>query len=338
MQFHDQPLDAAALAQLFNEARSYNGWLDKPVGDEQLHAVYDLMKMAPTSANMQPVRIVWVKSQEAKEKLAALASEGNRAKITSAPVTAIIGYDIDFQREVHPGDHFGMLYESFQDERGADVKTGVVLMAEFDGAALSKTFYRYTPSDDGRVDYFDATGQSAKKFLMKTPINGARLSSGYGMRRHPILGYKRMHAGLDFKAGYGAPIFAATNGVVAYAGRKGGYGNFVQINHGGGIATGYAHMSRIAASPGQRVRQGQIIGYVGSTGLSTGPHLHYEVFRNGAPVNPAGFTFTTTSQLAGADLARFRAKLANLLAIRPGTAARPAETRTADNGDGKPKG
>jgi len=170
--------------------------------------------------------------------------------------------------------------------------------------------------------WFEASGVGESRGQLSRPVNGS-ISSGFGMRRHPILGYKRMHAGLDFKAGYGAPIFAATNGVVAYAGRKGGYGNFVQINHGGGIATGYAHMSRIAASPGQRVRQGQIIGYVGSTGLSTGPHLHYELYRDGRPINPLSITFTQRAQLSGGDLSRFKGELARLKAVKPGAALAP---------------
>jgi murein DD-endopeptidase MepM/ murein hydrolase activator NlpD len=132
-----------------------------------------------------------------------------------------------------------------------------------------------------------------------------------------------MHSGVDFKGTYGTPIYAATDGAVAYAGRKGGYGNFVQLNHGGGLATGYAHMSRIVAAPGQRVRQGQIIGYIGSTGLSTGPHLHYELYRNGHPINPMSVTFTQRAQLAGGDLGRFRAQLNRLKSIKPGAALAP---------------
>ncbi len=160
---------------------------------------------------------------------------------------------------------------------------------------------------------------------MSRPVNGP-VSSNFGMRRHPVLGYRRMHSGMDFKASYGMPIFSATDGAVAYAGRKGGYGNFVQVNHGGGLATGYGHMSRIVASPGQRVRQGQIIGYVGSTGLSTGPHLHYELYRNGRPINPASVTFTQRAQLSGPDLGRFRSQLSRLKGVKPGAALAPVSS------------
>jgi murein DD-endopeptidase MepM/ murein hydrolase activator NlpD len=170
--------------------------------------------------------------------------------------------------------------------------------------------------------WFEASGVGESRGQMGRPVNGA-ITSYFGMRRHPILGYKRMHSGVDFKGTYGTPIYAATDGAVAYAGRKGGYGNFVQLNHGGGLATGYAHMSRIVAAPGQRVRQGQIIGYIGSTGLSTGPHLHYELYRNGHPINPMSVTFTQRAQLAGGDLGRFRAQLNRLKSIKPGAALAP---------------
>ncbi len=140
------------------------------------------------------------------------------------------------------------------------------------------------------------------------------------MRRHPILGYSRMHSGIDFKASYGQPIYAVSDGTVVFAGRHGGHGNFVKLNHGGGLGTGYAHMSRIAVSPGQHVRRGQVIGYVGSTGLSTGPHLHYEMYRNGKTVNPASVQFVTRATLSGRDLAEFKAQLARLLAVSPGAA------------------
>jgi murein DD-endopeptidase MepM/ murein hydrolase activator NlpD len=230
----------------------------------------------------------------------------------------IFGYDIDFQREVHPGDRFGMLYESFQDERGADVKTGVVLMAEFDGAALSKTFYRYTPSDDGNVDYFDASGQSAKKFLMKTPINGARLSSGFGNRKHPILGYTKLHKGTDFAAPAGTPIYAAGNGVIKSYGANGSFGNYAKIEHANGYTTAYAHMSRYAKGlkRGSHVRQGQVIGYVGTTGRSTGPHLHYEVHINNKPVNAMSLKLPTGRKLTGEQLGTFKAEMARIEALR----------------------
>jgi murein DD-endopeptidase MepM/ murein hydrolase activator NlpD len=230
----------------------------------------------------------------------------------------IFGYDIDFQREVRPGDHFSMLYETFDDERGEPVKTGTVLMASIDGAALTKTFYRFTPSDDHTVDYFDENGQSAKKFLMKTPINGARLSSGFGNRKHPILGYTKLHKGTDFAAPTGTPIYAAGNGKVVFYGRSTSYGNYAKVQHANGYMTAYAHMSRFAKGVhnGSFVKQGQVIGYVGTTGQSTGPHLHYEVYIGGKPVNAMKLKLPTGRKLAGDQLEAFKTEMARIDALR----------------------
>ena len=147
-----------------------------------------------------------------------------------------------------------------------------------------------------------------------------RLTSHFGQRRHPVLGYVRMHAGLDFKASYGTPIVAVTDGRVTSAGRMGGCGIAVRIDHGGALQTRYCHMSSIAARGGQFVRRGQVIGYVGSTGLSTGPHLHYEMYRAGRPVNPANVAFVTRAQLSGSELQRFRQSLGVLKEVTPGAA------------------
>jgi murein DD-endopeptidase MepM/ murein hydrolase activator NlpD len=161
---------------------------------------------------------------------------------------------------------------------------------------------------------------------MIAPVHG-HMTSSYGLRRHPILGYTRMHAGIDFGAAYGSPIFAVSDGVVSFAGRHGGHGNYVRLEHGGGVGTGYGHMSRIAVSPGMRVQAGQVIGYVGSTGLSTGPHLHYEVYEGGHTVNPLSvrFTFKTVGGSAGVDkrdLAALKGKIAQLKGVAPGAALR----------------
>lgn len=243
----------------------------------------------------------------------------------------IFGYDIDFQREIHPGDKFEILYETFRDERGAPVKNGSVLYASMDGDALTKAFYRFTPSDDGVTDYFTADGQSAKKFLMKTPINGARLSSGFGNRKHPILGYTKLHKGTDFAAPTGTPIYAAGNGVIEKAGPWSTFGNYVRIQHANGYETAYAHMSRFAAGTkrGARVRQGDVIGYVGTTGASTGPHLHYEVYIDNKPVNAMGLKLPTGRKLTGAQLAAFQAEAARIDQIRAEQAA-PPEALMAD--------
>lgn len=230
----------------------------------------------------------------------------------------IFGYDIDFQREIHPGDKFEMFYASSRDERGEVLKSGDMLYVSLDGATLKKAFYRFTPSDDGVVDYFDENGQSAKKFLMKTPINGARISSSFGRRMHPILGYTKLHKGTDFAAPTGTPIYAAGNGVIARYGPFSSYGNYALVKHANGYETAYGHMSRYVPGlhRGSHVRQGQIIGYVGMTGGATGPHLHYEVHVNGRPVNAMSLKLPTGRKLAGAQLAAFDVEKARIDALR----------------------
>ena len=213
---------------------------------------------------------------------------------------SVFAYDVDFQREIHPGDTFEMVYDAFTDETGKPVKTGNLVFASLNGQALTRSFYRFTPSDDGETDYFDSNGESATKFLMKTPINGARLSSPFGNRKHPISGYTRLHKGTDFAAPTGTPVYAAGNGTVEWAARRGGYGNYIIIRHANGYKTAYAHLSRYARGlrKGKHVRQGDIIGYVGSTGASTGPHLHYEVYINRKPVNAMKLKLPTGRKLA----------------------------------------
>ena len=212
----------------------------------------------------------------------------------------IFAYDVDFQRQIHPGDKFEIVYESLVDERGRPVRLGNVVFASLDGHALTRDFYYHIPSDDGVSDYFDANGDSATKFLMKTPINGARLSSRFGNRRHPISGYTRLHKGTDFAAPTGTPVYAAGTGTVERASRYGGYGNYVRIRHANGYQTAYAHLSRYGPGirSGRSVRQGDVIGYVGSTGASTGPHLHYEVLINGRHVDAMSLNFPTGRKLS----------------------------------------
>lgn len=213
------------------------------------------------------------------------------------------------------GDRYDIIVDYRRAETG-DVEVGELLYAGLD-RARGKDVDLLKWTSGGRTEWFEASGVGERRGVLAQPVSGRR-SSNYGMRRHPILGYARMHAGIDFAAAHGAPIYAATDGKVVFAGRHGGHGKFVRLQHGGGLATGYAHMSKIVARAGQQVRRGQVIGYVGSTGLSTGPHLHYELYRGGRTVNPNSVTFTTTAQLAGRDLAAFRSRLAQLKGLRAG--------------------
>ncbi len=168
---------------------------------------------------------------------------------------------------------------------------------------------------DGQEGWFDAAGVGPPGDGLTVPVADARLSSGFGMRFHPILGFSRMHQGVDLAAPYGTPIVAAAEGIVRFAGAHGGYGNFVQVQHDGGLGTGYGHMSAIVVRPGAIVRQGELLGYVGSTGMSTGPHCHFEVYRNGVAIDPITANFAVAPILDGEDLARFRATLARVAAL-----------------------
>ncbi len=246
----------------------------------------------------------------------ALASGATEREVSL--VADAFAYSVDFQRDIHPGDGLELVFERSADEIGRTVSTGELLYAALDTRRANKGFYRFTPPGAKIPEWFDETGRSARRFLMRTPINGARLSSSFGMRRHPILGYSKMHRGVDFAAPTGTPILAAGNGVVEKAGLFGGYGRYVRIRHGDGYQTAYAHMSRFARGvrAGARVTQGQVIGYVGTTGRSTGPHLHYEVLRNGAQVNPMSIKAAQTVQLAGEALEAFEAQRRRVDEIR----------------------
>ena len=197
----------------------------------------------------------------------------------------IFGFEIDFQRDIRKNDSFKILYEKYFDENGEYVKSGSILFAEMKVNGREITLYKF--GEDQNYGYFDINGKSVEKALMKTPINGARLSSSFGMRKHPILGYNKMHKGTDFAAKEGTPIMASGSGTVVHAKWCGGGGNCVKIKHNSTYQTVYAHMKFFAKGikKGRKVKQGQVIGYVGSTGMSTGPHLHYEVIVNGKKVN-----------------------------------------------------
>lgn len=217
-------------------------------------------------------------------------------------------FDVDFQRDIQPGDTIAILFEEKINENGEFVRGGSTMYASLNTRGRDLAIYRYETTD-GEVDFFNPKGQSVRKTLMVTPIDGARLTSGYGKRRHPILGYSRMHRGLDFAAPTGTPIMAAGDGIVEYAGRKGNYGNYIRLRHPNEYHTVYAHMSRFASGirSGVRVRQGETIGYVGSTGMSTGPHLHYEVHYRGNHVNPRTVDTPPGRTLKGDELSRFHA-------------------------------
>ncbi|WP_295846876.1 M23 family metallopeptidase [Tardiphaga sp.] len=218
----------------------------------------------------------------------------------------IYSYDVDFQRKVQPGDSFDVFFAG-EDEGAIITEKTEVLFASLTVGGETKKYYRFQTPDDSVVDYYDETGKSAKKFLVRKPVNNAIMRSGFGSRRHPILGYVKMHTGVDWASPYGTPIFASGNGVVEVAGWEGGYGKFVKIKHNNGYETAYGHMSAFAKGlePGKRVRQGQVIGFVGSTGASTGAHVHYEILVNGRFVDPMRVKLPRGRSLEGPMMAGF---------------------------------
>jgi murein DD-endopeptidase MepM/ murein hydrolase activator NlpD len=236
----------------------------------------------------------------------------------------IYSYDVDFQRKVQPGDSFDVFFAG--EEEGATITEKTeVLFASLTVGGETKKYYRFQTPDDSTVDYYDETGKSAKKFLVRKPVNNAIMRSGFGSRRHPILGYVKMHTGVDWATPYGTPIFASGNGVVEKVGPEGGYGKYVRLKHNNGYETAYGHMSAFAKGmePGKRVRQGQVIGFVGSTGQSTGPHVHYEILVNGRFVDPMRIKLPRGRSLEGPLMAGFekeRDRLDTMMSNRGGGA------------------
>ena len=261
------------------------------------------------------------------------------ARAAGAPIEAIQLYletldqHMSLDSAIEPGDTFDIIV-SYRRTADGETQVGELLFAglEHDGL-LKAQLLRW--GKDGQ--FFEASGMGQQRTGLIMPVVGGHITSGFGMRRHPILGYSRLHAGVDFGASYGSPIYAVSDGIVAFAGWHGGHGNFVKLEHGGGFATGYGHMSRIAVGAGGRVHAGQVIGYVGSTGLSTGPHLHYELYRGGVPVNPLTVSFTVTNQVDPGELAAYKARVAQLKSVKPGAAMASLAPRQASIGTSAPR-
>jgi murein DD-endopeptidase MepM/ murein hydrolase activator NlpD len=239
----------------------------------------------------------------------------------------IYSYDVDFQHKAQPGDSFEVVYAG-EEDAAPDAKADV-MFATLTVGGDTKKFYRFQTPDDGVVDYYDETGKSAKKFLVRKPLGQGIMRSGFGSRNHPLLGYMKMHTGVDWAAPLGTPIYASGNGVVDKVGWESGYGKYVRIRHSNGYETAYGHMTAFARAtqPGARVRQGQVIGYVGSTGLSTGPHLHYEILVNGRFVDPLRLKLPRGRVLDGSLLANFEKERDALDAMVTKPASRVAQSQ-----------
>lgn len=296
----------------------------------------DALEFAALNMKIDSIKEVTVSKEdgdqfksELKEKKVILQTNAAKASIESslygsaaragipasvvAKMIRVYSYEVDFQRDIRQGDKVEVLYETYETEDGDFARYGDVLFANLIVGGKSHPVYRFEDKQ-GRADYYGSDGASVRKSLMRTPVDGARMSSGFGMRRHPVLGYNKMHKGVDFAAPLGTPIYAAGDGVVEIAGRKGSYGNYVRIRHNGSLKTAYAHMHKFAKGikPGVRVSQGDVIGYIGATGRATGPHLHYEVLKGTAQVNPNSVTEQSGQMLAGAELQRFKDTVSSL--------------------------
>lgn len=255
------------------------------------------------------------------------------ARAAGAPPSAIQSYlrviagQLSVSRDIRAGDEYDIIVGHRRAETG-ETEVGELIYAGLVRDNGTPRLRMLPWTIDGSKQWYEASGVGQQRSGMSWPVAG-RVTSGFGSRRHPILGYRRMHAGMDFGAPHGAPIYAVSDGVVQMAGYNGGYGRFVKLRHDGGLGTGYGHMSRIAVSNGQHVRRGQVIGYVGSSGLSTGPHLHFETYRGGVAVNPQSVRFTTRAALEGRELASFRARLNEMAAVPVGGALRGPVRRAA---------
>lgn len=241
---------------------------------------------------------------------------GQKAGIPSSILNSLVNlysFDVDFQRDVQPGDSFEIMYENLTDEGGTIVSGGDIAVATMTLSGVTTTLYRFK-TKSGYTDYFNEDGQSAQKSLLRTPTDAARISSGFGRRRHPVLGYTRIHRGIDFAAPPGTPVYAAGDGLIEKAGWNGTYGKYIRIRHGGSYKTAYAHLRRFASGikAGARVKQRQVIGYIGATGRVTGPHLHYEVLKNGKQINPRKIRLAAGYRLKGDELKAFKQGLTEM--------------------------
>ena len=238
-----------------------------------------------------------------------LYSDGKRNDIPLAILSDLIqlySFDLDFQRDIKKDTKVVISYESFYIEEKKLTYFGDINYALIQIGKNELEYFKFV-TDDGYLDYFNRKGENVKKALLKTPLDGAKLSSGFGMRKHPISGFNKMHKGIDFAAPKGTPIYAGGNGVIEFVGRNGGYGKYIRIRHNNNYKTAYAHLSgyKSGISKGVRVNQGDVIGFVGSTGISTGPHLHYEIIYNNKQINPLNLKLPSGKKLKGNELERF---------------------------------
>ncbi|WP_416908015.1 MAG: M23 family metallopeptidase [Polymorphobacter sp.] len=303
-----RPLERLALRSAFDMRLAV-----ERTGDELT------LRKIPIKVDSTPVRVNGLVGRSLLRSLQDAGIPGRQAR----EYMNVMGYVVDMQRGVGAKDRFDIIVARDKAETGEE-RYGGVLYGALDRLGKDRIeVARFGPGGE----FYRDNGESARKGLMRTPVNGARMTSRFGMRFHPLLNYSRMHQGVDFGARHGAPIYAAASGTVEYAAPHGGHGNYVRLRHNSTLKTAYAHMSRFAVRRGQSVKQGDVIGYVGSTGVSTGPHLHYEVWLRGKAVNPMTLKFTGGSQLSGADMSQFKTELDRLRATAMTGVSTPASER-----------
>jgi murein DD-endopeptidase MepM/ murein hydrolase activator NlpD len=324
-------LSGAMDVQRLRAGMAFTADLTRPVGSPDVHLAGLSLRATPARAlslTRQPDGGFHLRTFEEKvtaettvasglisgSLYVAAVRAGADARVV-ADAARLFSHKIDFSRDLHPEDHFRLVFDRKVTESGRTIETGGLLFAELESKGKASRFYRFRR--EGRDQYFDETGKNIKGFLLRTPVDAVRITSGFGMRFHPVLGYTRMHQGIDFGASTGTPVYAAGDGVVEEIKWANGYGHWLKLRHASGWATGYGHLSAYARGlrVGQHVAQGQVIAYVGMTGIATGPHLHYEVMNRAQKLDPKGAKVPQGSVLGGRELAAFRAEKAHLDAL-----------------------
>ncbi len=268
-----------------------------------------------------------VASGRMEGSLYASAQKAGISPEMTAQVAKLFQHKLDFSRDIQAGDRFSMVFDRKITPSGRTVSTGDLLFAEIEAKGGATRLYRFKAPGAAEAQYFDELGKNIRSLLLRTPLDTVRITSSFGMREHPILGFTRMHAGIDFGAPTGTPVYAAGDGVVEKAAWAGGYGRWLQIKHNGQWSTGYGHLSGWAVHAGEHVHQGQVVAYVGSTGLSTGSHLHYEIMVGGKKVNPSKFKAPPSIALGGQAMTAFKAEKARIDAMISQKMAQAAPAR-----------
>ena len=292
----------------FNTEKKFDSLIIFPNKEKEVHIVFSEGEYRVKTDVIKVYKSLILKEATVKNSIYQSLTEKGVPENTIMDFIRLFSFDIDFQREIRNENKIKIFYEVYKDQKQNYITSGKISFAEIKLHNNTYQLYRFTNEKGDLIDYFDENGKSATKALMKTPIDGARLSSGFGIRKHPILGYNRKHKGVDFAAPKGTPIMAAGTGYIEFIGTNGGAGKYIRIKHLNGYKTSYSHISKYASGmkKGFKVNQGQVIAFVGTTGLSTGPHLHYEVWFNNKRINPMTMQLPSGIKLNDSQLFKFK--------------------------------